>query len=104
VVEVMVPDLQRLPFGEKFRPFSVTGEHVGLDEYDVVGQGLISRHYILRGADRFEERPIPFRYVWPAELDLMARIAGLRLRERWAGWRREPFTAVSTSHVSVWKK
>jgi hypothetical protein len=46
---------------------------------------------------------VPFRYVWPAELDLMARIAGMRLRERWAGWNREPFTSESTSHVSAWE-
>ncbi len=104
VVEVMVPDLQRLPFGEAFRPFSVTSGHVGLDEYDVVGQGLVSHHFVRSGDSFFEERPIPFRYVWPAELDLMARIAGMRLRGRWAGWSRESFTAVSTSHVSVWEK
>ena len=47
---------------------------------------------------------MPFRYVWPAELDLMARIAGLTLRERWSGWLREPFTSESTEHVSVWEK
>jgi SAM-dependent methyltransferase len=84
VVEVMVPQLQRLPPGET---------RVGIDEYDVVGQGLVSHH---------ERVSVPFRYVWPAELDLMARLAGLQREERWAGWRREPFTAESTSHVSVW--
>ena len=68
-------------------------DHLGIDEYDVVRQGLVSHH---------ERASIPFRYVWPAELDLMARLAGMTLRERWAGWRREPFTAESTSHVSVW--
>ena len=47
---------------------------------------------------------IPFRYVWPAELDLMARLAGMRLRERWSGWRREPFTSESRQHISVWEK
>jgi hypothetical protein len=46
---------------------------------------------------------IPLRYVWPAELDLMARIAGMTLRERWEGWTREPFTRLSTKHVSVWE-
>ena len=104
VVEVMVPELQRLPPGEKVHPFSLTEEHLGFDEYDTVRQGLISHHYRRRGELLFEERPIPFRYVWPAELDLMARIAGLRLRERWAGWEREPFTAESRKHVSVWVK
>jgi hypothetical protein len=52
----------------------------------------------------FERRSIPFRYVWPSELDLMARIAGMTLRERWSDWTREPFTSESTQHVSVWEK
>ncbi|MDE3026276.1 MAG: class I SAM-dependent methyltransferase [Acidobacteriota bacterium] len=103
VVEVGVPDLQRLPFGETFRPFHVGETHLGVDEYDVVSQGLVSHHYRLRDGEA-ELRSIPFRYVWPAELDLMARIAGLRLRERWSGWRREPFTRESGKHVSVWEK
>jgi SAM-dependent methyltransferase len=103
VVEVGVPDLQRLPRGEVYRPFSVRPEHLGIDEYDVVGQRLVSHHYSIAGG-RMELRSVPFRYVWPAELDLMARLAGLRREERWAGWRREPFTAESTSHVSVWSR
>jgi hypothetical protein len=103
VVEVMVPDLQRLPFGERFRPFTVTDHHLGVDEYDVVTQGLVSHHHSrVDGAWRLTS--VPFRYVWPAELDLMARLAGLRLRDRWADWRRTPFTATSTGHVSVWEK
>jgi hypothetical protein len=103
VVETMVPDLQRLPRGETFRPFTVTPTRLGFDEYDVVAQGLISHHY-KAGPDGFESASIPFRYVWPAELDLMARIAGMRLRERWSDWNREPFGSESTSHVSVWEK
>jgi SAM-dependent methyltransferase len=103
VVEVAVPDLQRLPHGETFRPFHVSETHLGLDEYDVVNQGLVSHHYrVVDGT--FEKSSIPFRYVWPAELDLMARIAGMTLRERWSGWKREPFTSESTTHVSVWEK
>jgi SAM-dependent methyltransferase len=103
VIEVGVPSLQKLPFGETVRPFQVSDTYVGFDEYDVVDQGLISHH--LRGSDgTFEKRSIPFRYVWPAELDLMARIAGMTLRERWGGWKREPFTRTSTKHVSVWEK
>jgi SAM-dependent methyltransferase len=103
LIEVGVPDLQRLPFGERVRPFTFSETRLGLDEYDVVGQGMVSHHFSLVDG-RFEQRSVPFRYVWPAELDLMARIAGLALRGRWAGWRREPFTAVSESHVSVWQK
>ena len=104
VIEVMVPDLQRLPAGETIRPFAVTPSRLGFDEYDIVAQGLISHHYAAGGDGRFEARSIPFRYVWPAELDLMARLAGLTLRERWGGWQREPFTSESTQHVSVWEK
>jgi SAM-dependent methyltransferase len=101
VVEVGVPDLQRLPHGEVYRPFAVRSDHLGVDEYDVLNQGLVSHHYSIDG-DRVETISMPFRYVWPSELDLMARLAGMRLAERWAGWRREAFTAESHSHVSVW--
>lgn len=104
VVEVGVPDLQRLPFGERIRPFHVGETHLGFDEYEVAGQGMISHHFFTEGDGRWERKSVPFRYVWPAELDLMARLGGLRLRERWTGWTREPFTATSTRHVSVWEK
>jgi SAM-dependent methyltransferase len=103
VIEVGVPGLQRLPPGETVRPFRVTPTRLGFDEYDIAAQGLISHHFRVVG-DRLEARSIPFRYVWPAELDLMARIAGLTLRERWSGWKREPFTSESTKHISVWEK
>ena len=101
VIEVGVPDLQRLPRGEVYRPFTVRSDHLGFDEYDVPNQGLVSHHYSLDGG-RVETVAMPFRYVWPSELDLMARLAGLRLAERFGGWRREPFTSESDSHVSVW--
>ena len=104
VIEVGVPDLQRLPQGERFRPFHVGEEHLGIDEYDVATQGLVSHHYIAAADGRLEHSAIPFRYVWPAELDLMAQIAGLTPRERWGGWQHEPFTGDSTQHVSVWEK
>jgi SAM-dependent methyltransferase len=103
VIETMIPDLRRLPPGETVRPFTVTPRRLGLDEYDVAAQGLISHHYRV-GAGDVAVTSIPFRYVWPSELDLMARLAGMRLRERWSGWRREPFTSESTSHVSVWER
>jgi SAM-dependent methyltransferase len=103
VIEVGLPDLQRLPFGETIRPFRFSETRVGLDEYDVANQGLISHHY--RGVDgAFEKMSIPFRYVWPAELDLMARLAGMRLRERSSGWKGEPFTSTSEKLVGVWEK
>ncbi len=103
VIETGVPDLQRLPPGQTDVVFHRDTDHVGIDEHDVVTQRLVSHHYN-RVADHYELVSIPFRYVWPSELDLMARIAGLRLRDRWAGWKREPFTAESRSHVSVWEK
>jgi SAM-dependent methyltransferase len=102
VIEVGIPDLQRLPPGERFVVFDGSETHWGIDEYDVANQGLVSHHF--RIADgKVEKFSAPFRYVWPAELDLMAELAGMRLRERWAGWRREPFTSDSRQHVSVWE-
>jgi hypothetical protein len=104
VIEVEVPALQRLPPGETVRPFSVRPDHLGFDEFDIAHQGLISHHYRVAADGRLEGSAMPFRYVWPAELDLMARLAGMTLRERWSGWDRSPFTSDSTSHVSVWAK
>jgi SAM-dependent methyltransferase len=103
VIEVGVPALQRLPPGETVRAFDVSATRLGFDEYDVVSQGLISHHYsVVEGT--LEVHSVPFRYVWPSELDVMARLAGMTLRERWGGWKREPFTSDSTKHVSVWEK
>jgi SAM-dependent methyltransferase len=103
VIEVGVPDLQRLPPGDTFRVFDAGERHWGIDEYDVANQGLVSHHFdVVDG--RVERVSMPFRYVWPSELDLMAELAGMRLRERWGGWKREPFTRESTKHVSVWER
>ena len=103
VIEVGVPELQRLPPGETFRAFHVSETRWGLDEYDLATQGLTSHHFeIVDG--RLERLSIPFRYAWPSELDLMAELAGMRLRERWSGWEREPFTSDSDKHVSIWEK
>ncbi|MGH2402127.1 MAG: SAM-dependent methyltransferase, partial [Candidatus Limnocylindria bacterium] len=86
------------------RVFSADERHWGIDELDVARQGLISHHFLLADDGHLERRSIPFRYVWPSELDLMAQLAGLRLRDRWSGWRREPFTGESRKHVSVWER
>jgi SAM-dependent methyltransferase len=102
-VEVGVPPLQKLAPGETRLAFGQGDTHWGIDEFDVVTQEFSSHHFRIVG-DGCERRSIPFRYAWPAELDLMARLAGLTLRERWGGWRREPFTGLSDSHVSVWQK
>ena len=103
VIEVGVPDLQRLPPGETVRAFNLSPTRLGFDEYDVASQGLISHHYTVVDG-KLDVFSMPFRYVWPSELDLMARLAGMTLRERWTDWTREPFTSDSTSHVSVWQK
>jgi SAM-dependent methyltransferase len=103
VIEVVVPELRRLPPGETVRPFHTSATRWGFDEYDVANQGLIS-HHVEDVDGRVEHSAIPFRYVWPAELDLMAELAGMRLRGRWSGWKREPFTSESREHVSVWEK
>lgn len=103
LIEVGVPPLQRLSKGETLLAFDRSDTHWGIDEFDVATQNFTSHHVRMRG-QRLERLSIPFRYVWPAELDLMARLAGLRLKERWSGWQREPFTRLSDSHVSVWQK
>jgi SAM-dependent methyltransferase len=103
VIEVFVPALRRLPPGESLIAFDVSDHHFGVDEYDIVNQRLTSHHY-WAAKGRGDTFASPHRYAWPAEYDLMARIAGLTLRERWNDWQRTPFTADSKSHVSVWEK
>jgi SAM-dependent methyltransferase len=104
VIEVIVPDLRRLPPGDTARVFAMGPRHVGVDEFtDLPGQVSYSHHWWAVG-DKLEIFSAPYRYVWPSELDLMARIAGMALRERWSDWARRPFTGESTSHVSVWEK
>jgi SAM-dependent methyltransferase len=103
VIENLVPALQSLPLGQTVLPFRADPEGFSYDVYDVVTQQFSSQHfYIVDG--RLEAYPVEFRYAWPAELDLMARLAGLRLQNRWAGWQHELFTALSPSHVSVYEK
>ncbi len=103
VIEVGLPDLRRLPPGDTSRVFHLSDDRWGIDEYDVVSQGMVSHHFAVRDGE-LKRLSVPFRYAWPAELDLMAQLAGMTLRERWAGWTREPFTAESRQHVSVWEK
>jgi SAM-dependent methyltransferase len=103
VIELEVPGLRTLPPGERFQVFDFSEGHVGIDEYDVERQGLVSHHFSLVDGT-WRKLSMPFRYAWPEELDLMARLAGMALRERWSGWKREPFTSDSRSHVSVWEK
>ncbi len=103
VIEVGVPDLRRLPPGQTMVPFHVSPTRWAFDIYDPATQAM-SSNYITVEDGRGEYRSIPFRYVWPSELDLMARLAGMRLRDRWEDWTRRPFTGESRGHVSVWEK
>ena len=104
VIEVEVPGLRLLPPGQTVVPFHVSDTHWGFDRYDCATQAMSSNYFALTEGGGAEYSSMPFRYVWPSELDLMAQIAGLRLRERWEGWDREPFTHESRQHVSVWEK
>jgi SAM-dependent methyltransferase len=104
VIELEVPNLRRLPPGQDVFVFRVDARTMSFDTYDVVSQGLTSNHFVLEEDGRVSSYPVEGRYAWPSELDLMARLAGLRLRERWGGWKREPFTSLSQSHVSVYEK
>lgn len=104
VVEVGVPALRRLPPGQTAVPFDVSQEHVGLDTYDPVTQRATSHHYTRQGDGSYRYGPHHYRYVWPSELDLMARLAGMSLESRWSDWSGAGFTAQSESHVSVWRR
>jgi SAM-dependent methyltransferase len=103
VIENGVPSLRNLPPGQEAVPFLISPERVGFDTYRPATQQMVSHHIILTG-ERPEYRAVPFRYVWPSELDLMAQLAGMRLRNRWQDWTGTPFTDDSTRHVSIWEK
>lgn len=104
VVEVGVPDPPRRHDPSRFRPFDVSDDHIGIDEYpDDARQVLISHHY-RPNADVARRVSGVFRYVWPCELDLMAQLAGMGLEHRWADWDGTPFTDRSPAHVSVWRR
>ncbi|WP_405793005.1 class I SAM-dependent DNA methyltransferase [Streptomyces sp. NBC_01506] len=103
VIETMLPELRKLPPGQDVMPFHTSATRWSFDIYDVATQEM-SSNYVEVVDGRGSYWTVPFRYVWPAELDLMAQLAGMRLRDRWAGWKREPFTGDSERHVSVWEK
>lgn len=103
VIETGIPPLRHLPPGQDILGYRASPERIVSYGYDHATQQY-SGHYVAFVNGTGEYRTIPFRYVWPSELDLMAHLAGLSLRDRWAGWNREPFTTDSRSHVSVWQK
>lgn len=104
VVEVIVPQLRSVPPGEVGRVFTLDPDHVGIETFDdLVGQIAWSHHW-MEVAGRLVKHSAPYRYVWPSELDLMAKLAGFGVRDRWSGWRQTPFTSDSTSQVAVFEK
>jgi|SRR5579884_164199 len=104
VVELVVPQLRSVPFGEIGRVFMLSPDHVDIETFDdVVGQVAWSHHWAEVG-DRLVKHSAPCRYVWPSELILMARLASFRLRHRWGGWECEPFDAESLRQVAVFEK
>jgi SAM-dependent methyltransferase len=105
VIEVYVPDLSRFDRGQRVGTVGMSPDTVYLESslHDPVAQRVRSRHLVITDAG-IRMYPVEVRYAWPSELDLMARLAGLRLRERFGGWSREPFTASSGAHVSVYQR
>ena len=104
VVEVIVPQLRRVPPGETARVFTLDPDHVGIETFDDPAGQIAWSHHWIEADGRLVRHSAPYRYVWPSELDLMARIAGFRLRDRWEGWDRVPFTSASQSQVAVFEK
>jgi hypothetical protein len=104
VVEVLVPQIRRVPPGEPGRVFRMDDDHVGIETFDDVEGQISWSHHWMRVDGRLVHHSAPYRYVWPSELDLMARLAGFRLRNRWSGWKREPFTGSSVDQVVVYEK
>ncbi|MGW2482611.1 class I SAM-dependent DNA methyltransferase [Streptomyces sp. NPDC001571] len=105
VIELGVPPLRFLPPGQVAVPFDISERHLGFDTFDLVRQVLVSHHFTRDGDDGSYRRDrSQHRYAWPAELDLMARIAGLELERHVADWDGTPFTQDSGKHISVWRK
>ena len=103
VIEVVIPALQRVPIGAKYRVFHATPSHIGFEDFDIATQISYSHHWF-EVDGQLEKFSAPYRYVWPSELDLMAQLAGMTLRERWGSWKRDPFTSDSRWQIAVWEK
>ncbi|NHN54693.1 class I SAM-dependent methyltransferase [Calidifontibacter sp. DB0510] len=104
VIELWVPPIRRMPPGQHAVPMTATDEHLVFDTYDLVTQQSTSQHYWTEPDGSVRHGVGRFRYIWPAECDLMAQLAGMELEARYADWHRQPFTADSQSHVSVWRR
>ncbi|MGY3206102.1 class I SAM-dependent DNA methyltransferase [Streptomyces sp. TE5632] len=103
VIELWVPELRKLPPGQEATVWQSEPGYIGLDTYDVLRQQVVSHHFRFDGTRQARLSRSPHRYVWPAELDLMAQLAGFELEARHADWAGAPFTAESRSHVSVYR-
>jgi SAM-dependent methyltransferase len=103
LIETQVPPIQKIPFGETKLAFARTTDHWGIDEFDIATQQYSSHHIWTENGSQ-SQLSVPFRYAWPAEMDLMAKLAGLELEHRWEDWQRKPFSRFSRSHISVWRK
>lgn len=104
VIELWIPGIRRFPPGQAGVPFHIGERHVGFDTYDMASQQGTSHHYSRHPDGTVTYGASNFRYIWPAECDLMAQLAGMTLERRLADWNGAPFTADSESHVSVWRK
>jgi SAM-dependent methyltransferase len=103
LVETQVPPIQKIPFGETRHAFACSPEHMGVDVIDIVSQRYTSNHVWMEDGE-YRQVTIPFRYAWPSELDLMAKLAGLVLEHRWSDWDKSPFSHLSTRHISILRK
>jgi SAM-dependent methyltransferase len=103
LMELWIPDLRRFPPGATAVPFDISPRHLGFETFDITTQRCASHHYFFRDGQT-ERVDFPGRYAWPAELDLMAQIAGMTLVGRWADWDRSPFTSDSPTHISIWER
>jgi len=104
VLEVEVPQLRRVPPGETGRVFTLEADHLGIETFDDTAAQIAWSHHWIEVDGRLVRHSAPYRYVWPSELDLMAKITGFRVRDRWAGWDQAPFTSASQSQVAVFEK
>ena len=103
VIELSVPELRKLPPGQQAVVWHSEAGYIGVDTYDVLRQHLVSHHFTFGQGRQARLTRSPHRYIWPAELDLMAQLAGFELESRHADWAGSDFTADSRSHVSVYR-
>jgi SAM-dependent methyltransferase len=104
LLEAFVPDMTRFKDDQIVKVQRIETDEVVLEtsQHDPMNQRTVSQHLVINRSG-IKIYPIQVRYAWPAELDLLAQLAGMRLRERWSNWRRDPFVAASTNHISIYE-